>query len=211
MPVTWVILTVSQQEMRAFFMATTEPIRDKRQIKEMASFYLKQGKLRNYLLIVMGVHTGLRVSDLLRLRRGDVYDFDSGCFRSHLTLTERKTGKTKTLALNKKVLAALALCFGGEIGCSEDFLFPNNRKKSASIGRVQAWRIVKKAAQAIGVAGCIGCHSLRKTLGYHAWKAGVAAVLLMDIFNHSNFETTKRYLGVSQDERDKVYLSLALI
>ena len=191
-------------------MATTQPIRSKQQIREMANYYLKQGKMRNYLLIVMGVHTGLRVSDLLRLRRGDVYDYERGAFRSHLTLTEHKTGKAKTLALNKRVLSALALCFGGDFGNAEDFLFPNNRKKRAAIGRVQAWRVVRDATAAIGLTCCIGVHGLRKTMGYHLWKAGVQAIMLMDIFNHSNFETTKRYLGVSQDERDSVYLSLAL-
>jgi hypothetical protein len=34
--------------------------------------------------------------------------------------------------------------------------------------------------------------------------------MLMDIFNHSSFEITKRYLGITQDERDSVYLGLAI-
>ena len=192
-------------------MATTEPIRNKLHIREMAVYYLKKGKLRNYLLIVMGVHTGLRVSDLLRLRRGDVYDYERGVFRSHLALTEHKTGKMKTLALNKRVLSALSLCFGRELGRAEDYLFVNNRKKRSAIGRVQAWRIVRDAAAAVGLGCCIGVHGLRKTMGYHLWKAGVQSVMLMDIFNHSSFEVTKRYLGISQDERDQVYLGLTLV
>ncbi|MDR1616153.1 MAG: tyrosine-type recombinase/integrase, partial [Syntrophomonadaceae bacterium] len=58
--------------------------------------------------------------------------------------------------------------------------------------------------------GCVACHSLRKTFGYHAWRAGVPPVMLMDIYNHSSFEITRRYLGISQDDRDKVYLAMAL-
>ena len=192
-------------------MSTTEPIRSKKHIKEMAGYYLKCGKLRNYLLIVLGVHTGLRISDLLRLTKADVYDFEAGYYRTHIHITERKTGKRKTVALNKAVLSTFGLCFGESVGNPGDFLFQTKRKTCGAIGRTQAWRIVKEAANAIGVAGCIGCHSLRKTLGYHAWKAGVAAVLLMDIFNHSSFEVTRRYLGISQDDRDKVYLGLALV
>ena len=192
-------------------MQTTDPIRNKKHIRQMAEYFLKRGKLRNYLLIVMGVYTGLRISDLLRLRRADVYDYEGRCFKSHISLTERKTGKQKMVALNKKVLTALALYFGGDKGEPDGFLFPNNRKDNAAIGRVQAWRIVKEAARAVHVTGCISPYSLRKTLGYHAWQAGTAAILLMDIYNHSSFEITKRYLGISQDERDQVYLSLSLI
>jgi integrase len=75
---------------------------------------------------------------------------------------------------------------------------------------VQAWRIIHVAAEAIGETGCISCHSLRKSMGYHAWKSGVLPVLLMDLFNHSSFEVTRRYLGISQDDRDEVYLKMAL-
>ena len=189
----------------------TEPIRNKKHIKEMAEYYLKQGKLRNYLLIILGVYTGLRISDMLRLTKSDVYDFETSKFRSHIHITEGKTGKSKSIALNKSAISALSLCFGKNIDTPDDFLFQTNRKTHTAIGRTQAWRIIKEAANAVGVVGCIGCHSLRKTLGYHAWKSGVKAVLLMDIFNHSSFEITKRYLGISQDDRDNVYLKLAFM
>jgi Site-specific recombinase XerD len=189
----------------------TEPIRSKKHIKEMAGYYLKQGKLRNYLLIILGIYTGLRISDMLRLTKADVYNFEAGKIRTHIHITEGKTGKTKTIALNKAVTSALSLCFGKNIDTPDDFLFQTNRKTRTAIGRTQAWRIIKEAANAVGIVGCIGCHSLRKTLGYHAWKSGVKAVLLMDIFNHSSFEITKRYLGISQDDRDNVYLKLALV
>lgn len=48
------------------------------------------------------------------------------------------------------------------------------------------------------------------SLGYHAWKQGVQPALLMDIYNHSSYETTKRYLGITQDERDDIFLSVHL-
>ena len=192
-------------------MALTEPVRSKRHIREMANFYLQQGKTRNYLLIVMGVYTGLRISDLLSLTRFEVYDYVCGCFRSHIHLVEQKTGKSKTIALNKTVVAALALYFKAQSGKAEDYLFQSGRRAHSPIGRTQAWRIVKDAAAAVGLFHGVGCHSLRKSLGYHAWKSGVQAVLLMDIYNHSSFAVTKRYLGITQDERDSVYLGLALM
>ena len=186
---------------------TTEPIRSKKELKALAGYWLKLGNFRNYALIILGVYTALRISDLLRLRWDDVYDFEQEIFRLHITVTEQKTGKQKMIALNSQAISALTLCLPARQG---DFIFCNNRKNMAPISRTQAWRIVKIAAEAVSLKGRIACHSLRKSFGYFAWKSGVLPVVLMDIFNHSNFETTKRYLGIAQDDRDSVYLGLDL-
>lgn len=187
---------------------STDPIRDKKQLKALAGYWLQRYNFRNYALIVVGVCTALRISDLLRLRWEDVYDFTSHTFHTHIMVTERKTGKQKKIALNNKAIHALSLYLPARRG---DFIFANNRKDAAPISRIQAWRIIKTAAEAIKATGCIACHSLRKTFGYHAWRSGVLPVMLMDIYNHSSFEITRRYLGIAQDDRDKVYLGMALI
>ena len=189
-------------------MAATEPIRDKKQLKQLAEYYSKRGQLRNYVLIVMGAYTALRISDLLRLTWNDVYNFTQASFRTHIALTENKTGKQKTVALNNKALYALNLYFPHR---TDDFIFSNHRKKLAAISRVQAYRIIRTAAEALGIVGHISCHSLRKTFGYHAWNSGVPVVVLMDIYNHSSYEITRRYLGISQDDMDKVYLGAKLL
>ena len=187
---------------------TTDPIRDKKQLKALAEYWLKRCQFRNYALIVLGVYTALRISDLRLLTWNDVYDFSADTFRTHCVVIERKTGKQKRIALNSKAIHALRLCFNARRG---DFIFGNNRKSAAPISRVQAWRIIKAAAEVVKATGRIACHSLRKTFGYHAWKSGVLPVMLMDLYNHSSFEITRRYLGIAQEDRDKVYLGMALL
>lgn len=189
-------------------MAATEPIRNKGQLKALGEYFLKRGQLRNYTLVVVGAYTALRISDLLRLKWADAYDEERGEFRPNVMIIEKKTGKAKTIALNKQVINALRLYFPHRRG---EFIFANNRKDGKAISRVQAWRIIHAAVEAIGIMGKIACHSLRKTWGYHAWTSGtVSPVVIMHIYNHSDFAVTKRYLGVEQDDLDKAYLGMEL-
>lgn len=90
-------------------------------------------------------------------------------------------------------------------------IFANNRKKPAPISRVQAYLIIQGAAEKIGIDGNIACHGLRKTWGYHAWVSeNISPVVICEAYNHSDYEVTKRYLGVQQDDLDKAYLKMKL-
>ena len=186
---------------------TTDPIRDKKQLKALAGYWLKRRNFRNYALIVLGFYTALRIGDLLRLRWADVYDFDTGAFRTHIAITEKKTGKQRMIVLHDKAAHALRLWLETP-SRRGDYIFSNNRKKAAAISRIQAWRVITEAAKAIKAVGRIACHSLRKSFGYIAYKSGVSSVMLMFIFKHSCFEITKVYLGITQEEQDQVFLSM---
>jgi integrase len=189
-------------------MTAAEPIRDKKTLHRMAEFWLERGNARNYAMIILGLYTALRIVDILSLKWDDVYDVRRKAFRSHIVIREKKTGKMKTIAVNPRVITALRLYMPKKRG---DYIFASNRPGAKPITRVHAWRIIHTAAEAVRAKGRVSCHSLRKTFGYYAWKSGVMPVMLMDVFNHSSFEITRRYLGITQDDRDKVYLDIALV
>ena len=186
----------------------TDPIRDKRELKALANYFLKRGELRNHCLVVLGAHTALRVSDLLGLTWEDVYDFERRCFRDHLVVIERKTGKTRCIAMNREALHALSLYFPHHQG---KYIFSNHRHDEKPIRRVQAWRILRGAADELGLSGHIACHSLRKTWGYNAWsRAKIRPEVIMMVYNHSSFAVTQRYLGITQDDLDLAYCRMRM-
>lgn len=187
-------------------MNTAQPIRKKEDIKKLKNYFLKHNEYRNYLLVIIGLNTALRISDILRLRYGDIYDYKLESFKKYIVISEKKTGKEQRIFINRQINTALELINYKD--CKPyDYLFVNNN--NVPISRIQVNRILDKASKAINIEH-ISCHSLRKTFGYHAWKNGAQPTLLMQVYNHCNFEITKRYLGICQEDKDELFDKIAL-
>ncbi|HDT6579026.1 TPA: site-specific integrase [Bacillus cereus] len=169
-----------------------QPIRDPEQIQQIKE-YLKEKNERNYILFVMGINTGLRISDILKLKVGDVQG-------SHISLREMKTGKQKRIQITSSLKRELKwFNEGREV---EEYLLKSRKGKNRPIGRSMAYKILKSTAAEFGLDE-IGTHTLRKTYGYHMYMQTKNIALLMEIFNHSSEKVTLRYIGVNQDAMDK--------
>lgn len=196
-------------------MNSAQPIKRTRDLENFKRYYQEvKPNYRNELLIILGLNTALRISDIISLEWHSVYNFEKKEYRNHITILEQKTGKISQIYLNSNVLEALKeykeyLKRKERIVEPETFLF-NHSNKNVPITRIQAFRIIKEAADYYNISGIISCHSLRKTFGYHAWKQGVPPVLLVTVFNHSSFNITKRYLGIEQDDKDKIFKKIKL-
>lgn len=187
-------------------MSTTQPIRDGEDVHKLIAYYeQEEPNLRNKTLIIFALHTALRISDILALRWENVYHFKKKRYVDHLSVYEKKTGKISRLAFNQHVLQALEEYRNSRNPQPQDYIFSKMNDPSHPLCRSQAYRIVKKAAEATLNEPHISCHSLRKTFGYHAWKQGISPVLIMDVYNHSSFVITRRYLGIDQDDRDALF------
>lgn len=214
-------------------MSTTYPIKNQNSLQVFKNYYVTvKPNLRNYTLIVLGLNTAFRISDLLQLKWENVYDVSKMKFREHISMTEQKTKKERIVAINQITLDALSNYFNqyfverpsqqSSRSCRYDFdplpadindeayLFPSAKNHLLPITRIQAYRIIKEAALSAGLPQHISCHSLRKTFGYHAWQQGIPPAMLMELYNHSSYKTTKRYLCIEQDEKDDVYRKVQL-
>lgn len=192
-------------------MNTAQPIRKTEDLNRIKSYYKNEcPHPRNYLLIIMGLNTALRISDILQCQWEDVYDFKNTEWKEHIVIVEKKTGKNSSVWINHNLQMALreyaAFLEKENIRIfPQKFLFESLGFENKPISRIQAFRIIKRAAEACNITEVVSCHSLRKTFGYHAWQQGISPVLLMNIYNHSSFQVTQRYLGIEQDDRDKVF------
>lgn len=192
-------------------MSTTYPIKDRKNLEKFRDYYKSTRPCpRNFALIVMGLNTAFRISDILQLQWKDVYKADEE-LRSHIRIEEQKTGKTRIVPINNALRQALEDYRKSLVDTLPlSWLFPSPHHPAQPLSRHQAYRIVKSAAAACGLSEHISCHSLRKTFGYFAWKNGTPPAMLMDLYNHSSYQITKRYLGIEQEERDLVYLQMNL-
>lgn len=86
--------------------------------------------------------------------------------KSHIVIREKKTGKKKRFPINAELREIINTYIKGKK--DEYPLFPS-RKTGRNIDRVQAYRILNRAAAEVGLAE-IGTHTLRKTFGYHFYK-----------------------------------------
>lgn len=185
-------------------MKSVEPIRDKADIKRMRDYLFKKNE-RDYILFMVGIYTGIRIEDYLWLKVEDVLG-------DHIYVVERKTKKTNKFAINPKLRKALDAYIKRNELQPYDYLFPSRKKsrvngvKTVPIQRKAAWQIVSNAGRHVGLEK-IGCHSMRKTFGYHFYDKTGDVVKLQKLFNHSTPTITLIYIGYQQDELDEAVLS----
>lgn len=147
-------------------MSTTQPIRDTEQIRKFKDYYrLAKPNTRNYMLIIIGLNSALRISDILHLTYGDIYHFEKQEWKSHLVIKERKTGKTNRIYINKEIRNTLDTCIDICQMSEGDWIFESQIQKQQPLSRYQAFRIIKDAAAYAGLDSSISCHSLRKCTG----------------------------------------------
>lgn len=187
-------------------MEFVKPIKNLDDIKAIKKI-LKRHSQRDLLFFVLGINTGLRISDLLSLRVQDVWDGTKT--RKFLLIKDFHTGIEKAFYLNRSVERELKTYLALVDLDQEDYLFKSKKNKNP-ITRQQAYRIVNQAAKDAGMTGKIGTHTLRKTFGYHAYRKGIAISFIAKIFNHHSSSETLRYIGIDKHEKHLVKVDVNL-
>jgi len=165
-----------------------EPIRDPKKVEDI-SIYLRRQSERNYIMFILGIYTGLRISDILRFKIKDVKNKD------YVNIREVKTGKQKIFQINATIKKELKLyCEGKDLN---EYLIKSREGDNSPICRTMAYKIIREAGEYYGITN-LGTHSMRKTFGYHFYLQYKDIVTLQKIYNHADPSITLHYIGIEQ-------------
>ena len=178
-------------------MSLVQPIREPEKVAEimrqLECLSDVRGK-RMYLLFAVGILTGLRISDIVRLRVRDLR-------RANLVLREQKTGKRQKLPVAEELHKIMRRRYAD--APDDAMLFPSPSKPGKPISTRTAFNDVRRIGALVGIHEGIGCHTLRKTFGYHQYRIDQDIAFLQDWYQHTSSAVTLRYIGISEDQRRK--------
>ena len=179
-------------------------------LKKIREYLKYKNKITLLNFINIGVNVGLRISDLSTLKFEDI-DMKTWT----LTLIEKKTQKKRTIKFNsicQKAIKELK-SFYQDLGYSikEGYLFkslsPYQKKfkldSPFTINGVS--REFKKIESFLNIPYPLGSHSLRKTWGKNVYEKTLNIGILMQAFNHSSPGITLKYIGIEEEDINRLY------
>ena len=189
---------------------TTTTSMDWDQFKSLIGKLERDGEFKFCLLITIGVFTGLRISDLLKLRFNQFENSEI------LTILEQKTKKTRRIKINPDLKQIVERVKDRMVVTdTNQYIFLNKygtKPIDKSYVNVKLKELLKQYD--IMLEGNASSHIFRKTLGNRVLRlnnySNESIVLLMELFGHSSPSVTKRYLGLREKEIMDVYDSVRL-
>ncbi len=184
-------------------MNKVDVIKNKEDIKKIKDF-LMLSDFRNYFMFIVGINTGLRITQILSLKFSDLVDENNN-------IVDKLLFNNIEYHINDCVQE----CFWKYIKNnkndlnSRSYIF-KSKKGDNPIERSQAYRILNHASKSVGVNIKIGTHTLRKTFGYHFYMQNKNLKYLQKLFNHSSINVTADYIGVDCEKINLDYNSFKL-
>lgn len=168
----------------------------------------KTGEVSWELILLIGLNTSLRVSDFRRFKVSDLRGKD------YAQMQAKKTGKEARILINPQARREINRLLAGRK--PDEYIFQSRQKdsithKARPITRQRCYQIMNAIAKEAGIEERIGCHTLRKTFGYHYYKLTGDVVSLQRILGHSFQRETLVYIGVVQENIDESLMKMNML
>ena len=192
-----------------------QPIRDLSEVyrisRELENMTDERGR-RMYLMWVVGINLGLRIGDLTCLKVGDLRKDE------YTFLPQKQRHKRMAQSITIPIPTDVKRAIRERCADLPDDarLLPSRKKKLqakkrpdkntpprtnvGAISRQTALRDMDEIAKRCNVNMKIGCHTMRKTFGYHYYRSGASIEKLQEWFYHKHPATTLIYIGIQLDD-----------
>ncbi|KEI02895.1 tyrosine-type recombinase/integrase [Clostridium botulinum C/D] len=183
------------------------PIKNKDKILDIQDF-LRYKNERDYILFVLGITTGYRAGDLVKLK---VRDIKQAIKEGYFEIMESKKENSKNIRKENKKPRVVKLVYKTEkllrqyIKDKKDYeyIFQSRKGTNEHITVAHVSRILREAGNVFRLKN-ITAHSMRKTYAYKIYiESQCNIIMVKEMLGHSDVEITKRYLGLDREEFDK--------
>jgi site-specific recombinase XerD len=170
---------------------------------------------RNRSLFMLGVSVGGRISELLALTIGDVWQ-NHQPVKDLLFLRDIVKGKetARMIPVNadgRKAIADLIDWHNEQYGTlSQKRPLFVSRQGGGALTRGQAHKILEAAFTTAGLNGKLATHSMRKSYAQRMYDALGDIYAVKEVLGHQSVETTQKYLGVSYQKLQRASDTIAV-
>ena len=185
-------------------MKGTRPLNNN-EIRRVSACFTGTFESRNRGLFMLGVSTGGRISELLSLTIGDVYQNRAAVTDLLYNRSIVKGGEvSRAVPVNRDGREAIADLITWHrkryrtISANRP-LFPsrNGRGNPQRMSRRTAHDVLKTAFEGAGLNGHLATHSLRKSFAQRLYERTGDIFAVQEMLGHKNVATTQKYLGVN--------------
>ena len=198
-------------------MKGTRPL-DNDEIRRVSACFTGTFAVRNRALFMVGVSSGGRISELLSLQIGDVYQNKKPVSDLLYSKSIVKGGEvSRSVPVNadgRKAIDELVNWHREHYRsvASKRPLFPSRHNAgTVPMHRQTAHAILKTAFMEAGLNGHIATHSLRKSFAQRLYDKTGDIYLVQELLGHRNISTTQKYLGVNYADAKAAVEAIALI
>ena len=198
-------------------MKGTRPL-DNDEIRRVSTCFTGTYQIRNRGLFMIGVSTGGRISELLSLRVGDVYQNRKPVSDLLYSKSIVKGGEvSRSVPVNadgRRSIDELVNWHRRHYRsiASKRPLFPSRHKSGTlPMHRQTAHAILKTAFIEAGLNGHIATHSLRKSFAQRLYDKTGDIYMVQELLGHRNISTTQKYLGVNYADAKAAVELIALM
>ena len=164
--------------------------------KEVRALFNAAKNFKSRLILKLLYSSGLRVSELTRLKYEDINSDDKTGI-----VHQGKGKKDRAFILSQEIINDLKT-YQKKQNISKGYIFTNSRNKPISTRNIQ--KIIKNYAKKAEINKNVTPHKLRHSFATHLLQDGTDIRVIQELLGHSNLQTTQIYTHISREQIKKV-------